>query len=363
MNEENDPQSDTTGNKELDQLLDAAIEHGASDLHISPDIPPTLRVDGELAPLDYDVLTKQKAEEISLSLLKEGQDMLLKEGKKEIDLSFGYRDFRYRVNVYHRQGGICAAIRLLPGVIKELHDLGAPSSVEKFTEHSQGLVVISGPTGHGKSTTIASMIDLINRTRHSHIVTVEDPVEFIFEHKKSIVTQREVGNDTVSFAAALKAVLREDPDVVFVGEMRDLESIEAAITIAETGHLVLTTLHTNSAAQTTDRIIDVFPEKQQQQIRSQFASVLLGVVSQRLIPRVSGGRILATEVMIANSAVRATIRDGKTHQLPNIIQTSSSEGMISLDSVLAEYVNNGEITIDNALTWANDPKALKMLIY
>jgi len=354
---------DSTGNSELDKLLQAAIEHKASDLHLTNGVPPTLRIDGELAPLDYDPLTPDKILDLVKGILDENKLALLQDGKKEIDLSFGYKGFRLRTNIFLERGAISAAFRLLSGEIQELHDLGVPSTVEKFTEHSQGLVIISGPTGHGKSTTIASMIDLVNKHRHSHIVTIEDPIEFIFSNKKSIVSQREVGNDTVSFAAALKSVLREDPDVVFVGEMRDLESIEAVITIAETGHLVLTTLHTNSAAQTTDRIIDVFPDKQQQQIRSQLASVLLGVVSQRLIPKVSGGRILASEVMVANSAVRATIRDGKTHQLPNIIQTASSEGMISLDAVLAEYVNNGEITIDNALTWATDPKALKMLIY
>ncbi len=351
------------GTVSINQLLEAAIQHKASDLHIVPGVPPTLRVDGELVPLDYSVLKNEDSEALILNIIDEDKIELLKKKKKEVDFSFAYKDFRYRANVYLEQGGVCGSLRLLPNVIKPLSELGVPPIIEKFTEHSQGLVVITGPTGHGKSTTLASMIDTINAKRHSHIITVEDPVEYVFEHKKSIVSQREVGSDTESFSTALRAALREDPDVVLVGEMRDLESVEAAITIAETGHLVLTTLHTNSASQTTDRIVDVFPEEQQQQIRTQLASVILGIVSQRLIPRVSGGRILASEVMVANSAVRATIRDGKTHQLPNIIQTSAAEGMISLDKVLAEYVNNGEITIDNALTWAQDPKSLKMLLY
>lgn len=359
---ENNATSQGAGS-DLNQLLEAAIQHKASDLHIVQGVPPTLRVDGELVPLDYGVLQSKDTETLLLNILDANKMKLLKEDKKEVDFSFAYKDFRFRVNVYLEQSSICGSLRLLPNEIKPLSELGVPPIIEKFTEHSQGLIVVTGPTGHGKSTTLASMVDAINAKRHGHIITVEDPVEYVFEHKKCIVSQREVGTDTISFTAALRAALREDPDIVLVGEMRDLESVEAAITIAETGHLVLTTLHTNSAAQTTDRIVDVFPEQQQQQIRAQLASVLLGIVSQRLIPRVSGGRILASEVMVANSAIRATIRDGKTHQLPNIIQTSAAEGMISLDKVLAEYVNNGEITIDNALTWAQDPKSLKMLLY
>lgn len=352
-----------TKSAELNRLLEAAIQHNASDLHVVVDVAPTLRVDGELVLLDYKVITSAMALDFVKGVLSAAEVSNLLEQKKEIDLSFGYKDYQFRVNAYLQKGDLAISLRLLPNIIKTLHDLGVPPVVEKFTESRQGLLIVSGPTGHGKSTTLASIIDQINSTRHAHIVTIEDPIEYVFEHKKAIISQREVGTDTEGFAAALKAVLREDPDVVLVGEMRDLESIESAMRIAETGHLVLTTLHTNSAAQTTDRIIDVFPDRQQQQIRSQLASVLLGVVSQRLLPRVSGGRILATEVLVANSAVRATIRDGKTHQLPNIIQTSASEGMIGLDTVLAEYVNNGEITIDTALTWSNDPKGLKMLIY
>jgi len=352
-----------TKSAELNRLLEAAIQHNASDLHIVVGVAPTLRVDGELVPLDYKVVTSAMVLDFVKGVLHSEEVEGLVDKHLEVDLSFPYKDYQFRVNAYLQKGELAISLRLLPNTIKSLHDLGVPPVVEKFTEARQGLLIVSGPTGHGKSTTLASIIDQINSTRHAHIVTIEDPIEYVFEHKKAIVSQREVGTDTTAFSSALRAVLREDPDVVLVGEMRDLESIESAMRIAETGHLVLTTLHTNSAAQTTDRIIDVFPDRQQQQIRSQLASVLLGVVSQRLIPRVSGGRILATEVLVANSAVRATIRDGKTHQLPNIIQTSAAEGMIGLDTVLAEYVNNGEITIDNALTWSNDPKGLKMLIY
>lgn len=348
---------------ELNRLLEAAIQHKASDLHLVAGVPPTLRVDGQLVPLDYAVLDATSAASLIKSITSQAKEERLIKDLKELDFSFAYSDYRFRVNVYLEQSNISASLRLLSNQIKKIEELGVPPIIEKFTEFSQGLVIVTGPTGHGKSTTLAAMVDAINSRRHAHIVTVEDPVEYLFEHKKSIVSQREIGTDTTSFKSALRAALREDPDVVLVGEMRDYESIEAAVTIAETGHLVLTTLHTNSASQTADRIVDVFPENQQQQIRAQLANVLLGITSQRLVPRVSGGRILASEVMVANSAVRATIRDGKTHQLPNIIQTSAAEGMISLDKVLAEYVNNGEITIDHALTWAQDPKSLKMLIY
>lgn len=350
-------------NSELCRLLEAAIQHKASDLHIIVGVPPTLRVDGVLAPLDYKVITPELAMDFAKSILHPDELKKVVEERDEADLSFPYKEYQFRVNAYLEKEQMAISLRLLPNSILSLKDLGVPPIVEKFTEMRQGLLIVSGPTGHGKSTTLAAIVEKINADRHDHIVTIEDPIEYIFEHKKSIISQREVGNDTASFANGLRSVLREDPDVVLVGEMRDLESIESAMRIAETGHLVLTTLHTNSAAQTTDRIVDVFPDKQQQQIRSQLASVLLGVVSQRLIPRISGGRILASEVLVANSAVRATIRDGKTHQLPNIIQTSAAEGMIGLDAVLAEYVNNGEITIDNAMTWSNDPKGLKMLIY
>jgi twitching motility protein PilT len=230
-------------------------------------------------------------------------------------------------------------------------------------EHNQGLVIVSGPTGHGKSTTLAAMVNQILHERRAHLVTIEDPIEYVFTSQKSIISQREVGIDTPSFASALRAALREDPDIVLLGEMRDQETMEAALQIAETGHLVLTTLHTNSAAQTANRIIDVFPPHQQEQVRVQLSEVLLGIASQRLLPRVQGGRVLASEIMIANSAVRSLIREGKTHQIPNLIQTSAAEGMMGLDKSLAELVSRGEVSIDDALAWSLDPKTLKMMIY
>lgn len=283
--------------------------------------------------------------------------------RKEIDFSFGFQQTRFRSNVFYQKGYLSTSLRLISLKVKTIEELGLPPILEKFTLVSQGLVIITGPTGHGKSTTLAAVIEHMNQNRSDHIITIEDPIEYVFEHKKSIISQREVSSDTNSFSRALRSALRQDPDVILVGEMRDLETIDAALTLAETGHLVFTTLHTNSASQTADRIIDVFPPHQQQQIRMQLANVLLGVVSQRLMPRISGGRVLACEIMMANSAVRNTIREGKTHQLPNIIQTSASEGMISLDKVLAELVSKGEITIDDALAWSLDPKAFKMMVY
>lgn len=348
---------------QMKQLLDIAIEKGASDLHITVGVPPTIRIDGKLIPLtEHGAVTPEAAERLLMSIMVADQIERLHQ-RREIDFSFGYGKTRFRTNAFYQKGALSAALRLIPMAIKGIEELGIPPILERFTEPSQGFVIITGPTGHGKSTTLAALIESINQKRAEHIITIEDPIEYVFEHKKSIIVQREIGTDSNSFSRALRSALREDPNVVLVGEMRDLETIEAALTLAETGHLVFTTLHTNSAAQTADRIIDVFPPHQQQQVRMQLANVLLGVVSQRLLPRVQGGRVLATEIMVANSAVRNTIREGKTHQLPNIIQTSASEGMIALDKVLAELVSRGEITIDTALAWALDPKAFKMMVY
>lgn len=348
---------------EMKKLLDVTIDKKASDLHLTVGMPPMVRIDGKLMAIPSEAdLTSEEVSKLVQSFMTPEQIENLK-GRKEVDFSFGYQDMRYRTNVYFQKGYLAASLRMITKDIKTMTELGLPALLEKFTTSSQGFVIIAGPTGHGKSTTLASMINQINKTRTDHIITIEDPIEYVFAHDKSIISQREVGSDTNSFARALRSTLREDPNVVLVGEMRDLETIEAALTIAETGHLVFTTLHTNSAAQTTDRIIDVFPPHQQQQVRMQLANVLLGVVSQRLIPRVSGGRIVACEIMTVNSAIKATIREGKTHQLSNIIQTSAAEGMISMDKVLAELVSKGEITIDDALSWALDPKAFKMMVY
>lgn len=348
---------------QMKQLLDVAISKGASDLHITIGVPPMLRIDGKLVAIpDAPVVDLETAQKLLQSIMTPEQAEKLIQ-RRELDFSFGYQQTRFRTNCYYEKGNISAALRLITKGIKSMQELGIPPILERFTEPSQGFVIITGPTGHGKSTTLAALVEHINQTRSEHIITIEDPIEYVFEHNKSVIVQREVGSDTNSFSRALRSALREDPNVVLVGEMRDLETIEAALTLAETGHLVFTTLHTNSAAMTADRIIDVFPPHQQQQVRMQLANVLLGVVSQRLLPRVQGGRVMATEIMIANSAVRSIIREGKTHQLPNVIQTSASEGMISLDKVLAELVSRGEITIDTALMWALDPKAFKMMVY
>jgi len=348
---------------EMKKLLDIAIERKASDLHLTVGVPPMIRIDGVLMAVPAEApLTGPSISKLIQSFMTPEQIERLKI-RKELDFSFGYQNMRFRTNAYFQKGFLAASLRLIPKLIRSMQELGLPPVLERFIQPSQGFVIITGPTGHGKSTTLAALINEINRTRNEHIITIEDPIEYVFEHDKSIISQREVGSDTNSFARALRSCLREDPNIVLVGEMRDLETIEAALTLAETGHLVFTTLHTNSAAQTADRIIDVFPPHQQQQVRMQLANVMLGVVSQRLIPKTQGGRIISCEIMVANSAVRATIREGKTHLLTNIIQTSAAEGMISMDKVLAELVSKGEITIDNALTWALDPKAFKMMVY
>lgn len=347
----------------MKHLLDYAINKNASDIHLTQGVPPTIRVDGKLlAVADEPVLTAQITEKLIKSYMSQEQVKKFLE-RKEIDFSFGHKDFRFRVNTYLQKGYWASSLRLITSKIRTIVELGLPPVLEKFIMPSQGLFIITGPTGHGKSTTLAAMVDLINKTRSEHIITIEDPVEYVFAHNKSIIDQREVGGDTLSFSRALRSVLREDPNVVLVGEMRDLETIETVLTVAETGHLVFTTLHTNSASQTADRIIDVFPPHQQVQVKQQLANVLLGVVSQRLIPKTSGGRIAAVEIMTADSAVRNLIREGKTHQLPNVIQTGASEGMISLDKVLSELVNKGEITLEDALSWALDPKQFKMMVY
>lgn len=347
----------------VSKILYYAIDKNASDVHIKFDAPPIIRVDGKLRIVEGEsILKEEKCEEYVKSLLNKDQLNRL-EKEKELDFSFSINGTRFRTNVFYEKGRLSAALRLINSDIRTFKELGLPPILEKFTLASQGLVIIAGPTGHGKSTTLASMINYINQNQNAHIITIEDPIEYSFENKKSIITQREVGNDTHSFAKALRSSFREDPNVIMVGEMRDLETIEAALTLAETGHLVYTTLHTNSASQTANRIIDVFPPHQQAQIKSQLASVILGVVSQRLIPKVSGGRTVACEIMIANHAIRNIIREGKTHQLDNIIATSASEGMISLDKVLAEMVNKGDITLDDALTWAIDQKSFKMMVY
>ena len=349
---------------EISELLDLAIQKNASDLHLTVGVKPMIRIDGKLMAVENKpILTPDHVQRLVYSFMTDNQKERFL-NSKEIDFSFSYGDkVRFRVNVYNQKGWVAVALRLIPSKIRNLQELGLPPILEKFVYSSQGFVIVTGPTGHGKSTTLAAIINLINQTRADHIITIEDPIEYVFQHDKSVIEQREVFNDTKSFGKGLRSVLREDPNVALVGEMRDLESIEAALTIAETGHLVFTTLHTNNAWETIDRIVTVFPPHQQTQIRMQLANVLVGVISQRLIRRIGGGRIPAVEIMLANSAVRNVIREGKTYQLSNILQTSLSEGMINLDKVLADLVSKGDISVDDALAWAQDPKALKMAIY
>jgi len=348
---------------ELFELLEAVGKQNASDLHISVGRHPTLRIDGDLIPLvKKPIITPEDAQGLVLALLNEEQKQrFLKE--KELDFAYSYKDkARFRVNVFFQQGYMGASLRFLPFKIKTLKELNLPSVLEKFTQHTQGFFLVVGPSGHGKSTTLAALIDIINHKRNDHIITIEDPIEYIFTQDRCIIDQREVGFDTESFHRALRSAFRQDPDVIMVGEMRDLETISTALTAAETGHLVFATLHTNNAAQTIDRIIDSFPASAQSQIKIQLAATLLGVVSQRLIPRIEGGRIPAVEIMFSNPAVRNLIREGKTHQLDMVIETSAEEGMISLNKSLADLVHKGEISLENAELYSLNPSELRELI-
>lgn len=337
----------------IEALLEECINHNASDLHIQVGLPPTLRIDGVLRPITtYPVLDDQKVQELIFATLDEDQQKILLKDK-EFDYSFAFGDLgRFRVNAFHERGNMAAAFRLIPNNLKTLEDLGLPGVVETFAERPHGLVLVTGPTGSGKSTTLAALIDKINSEKPVHIITIEDPIEFTHHSKRALVVQREVHYDTFSFAAALRSILREDPDVVLIGEMRDLETIQAAITVAETGHLVFATLHTNSAAQSIDRIIDVFPAHQQSQIRAQLANVLIGICSQRLIPAIDGGRVCVAEIMVVNPAIRAIIREGKTHQLDMAIQTGADQGMQAMDRELAKFVKAGTISYDTAHEYA-----------
>ena len=349
--------------QKLNELLLVTAQQGASDLHLAVGRKPTLRIDGNLLPLQKEsILTPDIVQELVLSLLTPDQkDKFLKQ--KEIDFAYSYEDkARFRINVFNQRGFAAAALRLIPAQIKTLEELGLPPVLHDFTRMSQGFVLIVGPAGHGKSTTLASLIDEINHNRDEHVITIEDPIEYIFSQDKSIISQREVGIDALDFNNALRSVLRQDPDVIMVGEMRDTESITTALTAAETGHLVFSTLHTNSAAQTIDRIIDSFPSEQQGQIASQLAAVLVGIVSERLIPRVDGGRTPACEIMITNPAIRNLIREKKAYQIDLVIETSSQEGMTTLNHSLANLIKNGEISLENAEIYSLNPSELKILV-
>jgi len=347
----------------IEPLLDEVIKRKASDLHIQVGLAPILRVDGKLGPVPgTEVLNDEAVEALIFSILDEDQKQILLKDK-EFDFSFAYGDLgRFRVNAFHERGNLAAALRLIPNELLSIEQLQLPQIVNKFAEFPRGLVLVTGPTGSGKSTTLAALVDKINRERAHHIVTIEDPIEFTHKSKKSVVVQREVHYDTYSFSAALRSSLREDPDVVLIGEMRDLETIAAAITIAETGHLVFATLHTNSASQSIDRMVDVFPPHQQPQIRAQLANILMSIVSQRLVPSIGGGRVAAAEILVATPAVRNIIREGKSHQLEAVIQTGAEFGMQSMDKTLVSLVQKGTITYDEARNYAVDMDELDRMM-
>jgi twitching motility protein PilT len=344
-------------------LLQNTIDAGASDLHIISGIPPTLRIEGDLLAVDgVGVLTPDMVTELLKSVLS-GEQLERLMVNKEIDFSLSFSDkARFRVNAYTQKGTLAAAFRRIPLEIPTIDALELPQTIHSFTALKQGFVLVTGPTGHGKSTTLAAVLNEINQTRNCHIISIEDPIEFIFKPNKSIISQREMQGDTHSWSVALRSVLREDPDVVLVGEMRDYETIAAALTVAETGHLVFATLHTNSAAQTIDRIVDVFPEEQQGQVRLQLSNVIEAVFSQRLIPGTSKKRVVAHEVMLATTAIKTAIRDGKTHQIDSILQTSHEAGMNTLERSLADLVRSGKITLDMATSWSLRPEELARLV-
>ncbi|HSX53650.1 MAG TPA: type IV pilus twitching motility protein PilT [Patescibacteria group bacterium] len=347
----------------IELLLEEVVKKKASDLHLQVGLPPILRVDGALGPVsDAEVLTEETVEALIFAILDEDQKQILLKDK-EFDFSFAFGDLgRFRVNAFHERGNLAAALRLIPNEILTVEQLGLPPITNKFADYPRGLVLITGPTGSGKSTTLAALIHKINNERAAHIITIEDPIEYTHKSKKSIIVQREVHYDTYSFTAALRSSLREDPDVVLIGEMRDLETISSAITIAETGHLVLATLHTNSASQSIDRMVDVFPPHQQPQIRSQLANILMAICSQRLMPAIGGGRIAAAEILVATPAVRNIIREGKSHQLEAVIQTGAEHGMQSMDKTLVSLVHNGTITYDEARMVAVDLEELDRMM-
>jgi twitching motility protein PilT len=348
----------------LQQLLKAMVEKGASDLHLTTGSPPQLRIDGSLVPLRVHAMTPAETKTICYSVLTDSQKMRFEEDQ-ELDFSFGVRNLaRFRANLFMQRGAVGGVFRTIPFKISSISELGLPPILEELCSKPRGLVLVTGPTGSGKSTTLAAMIDKINTERHEHIITVEDPIEYLHAHKNCVVNQREVGADTTSFKKALKYILRQDPDVVLIGEMRDLETIEAALVTAETGHLCFATLHTNSAVQTINRIIDVFPPNQQSQIRAQLSFVLEGIVCQTLLPRATGnGRVPALEVMIPNAAIRNLIREDKVHQLYSQMQIGQGKsGMQTLNQCLASLYLRRMISLEEAVTHSSEPDELQQII-
>ena len=348
---------------DINDLLIEVLEKEASDLHLTAGVPPMVRVNGDLHALEYPRLMPKDTQQLIYSILTQEQREQV-ERKKEYDLSYSVPGrSRFRVNVYFQRNSLSAAFRLIPMNIRGLQDLGMPLVLEQLIKKPRGFIVVTGPTGSGKSTTLAALVDMINSTQPVHIMTVEDPIEYLHKHKKAMVNQREVGPDTDSFTNALKYVLRQDPDVILIGEMRDIETIGVALTAAETGHLVFATLHTQDAPQTIDRIIDVFPPHQQQQIRMQLASSLQCVVAQQLLPSIDGsGRAAAVELLIPTPGVRNQIREAKTHQIRNSMQTGQSQGMITMDKSLSALYRAGKISFETALAQAHDPQEVKQLL-
>ena len=339
----------------VEQLLSIAKEKKASDVHVTVGLPPRVRINGELVDLDYPKLSPDDCEKLILDIMDDRQQAMFKD-RGELDFSFSVPNIgRYRVNVFRQRGSVACAMRIVGTEIPKPESLGVPKSVVDLYAKKRGLVLVTGPTGSGKSTTLASLIDRINDERNAHVITLEDPIEYLHSHRKAMINQREIGLDTHSYADALRAALREDPDVILVGEMRDLETISTAITAAETGHLVFSTLHTIGAAATIDRIIDVFPPHQQQQIRIQLAVVLEAVISQQLIPTADrSGRVAAFEVMHGTIPIKNLIREAKTYQISSVLQTARKEGMISMDDALLDLYNKGVIDSDNAIGYAQD---------
>ncbi len=349
--------------QKLNDLLLTTARQNASDLHLAVGRHPTLRIDGILIPLQKEgILTPEIGENLVLNLLTpEQKDKFLKE--KEIDFSYSFEDkARFRVNVFYQRGYLAAALRLIPAQIKSIEELNLPPILHDFSKLSQGFVLMVGPAGHGKSTTLAALLDEVNHTRNDHIITIEDPIEYMFTQDKCIISQREVRTDTLDFHIGLRSLLRQDPDVIMIGEMRDNESIATAMTAAETGHLVFSTLHTNSASQTIDRIIDSFPAEQQGQVSSQLAATLVGIISERLIARIDGGRLPVCEIMITNPAIRNLIRERKAYQIDLVIETSVQEGMLTLNRSLADLVKKKEISLENAELYSLNPSELRILL-
>ncbi len=357
------PEDDSQKIPGIHQLLKFMVENTASDLHITPGTPPQLRIDGALRPLNLPTMTPPETKKIAYSLLTDAQKHIFEE-EKELDFSFGVKGLsRFRANVFQTRGSVGIAIRTIPFEILSFEQLGLPKVVEDLNKRPKGLVLVTGPTGSGKSTTLAGMIDRINNTRHEHIITIEDPIEFLHPHKSCVVNQREVGADTSTFKRALKSILRQDPDIVLIGEMRDLETIEAALTVAETGHLVFGTLHTNNCVQTINRILDVFPPYQQPQVRAQLSFVLEGVLSQTLIPKKGGGRVLALEIMIPNAAIRNLIREDKVHQIYSQMQVGQTKfGMQTMNQSLLDLYLKGSITIEEVLGRTTNPEEMKQML-